>query len=274
MTSPLLYALDPVLWVREALHFDPDPWQARVLESPNNLLLNVCRQAGKSTTCGALALHRAVFYPHSLILLLSPSIRQSSELYRKITDFMKQLENPPKLEEDNKLSCAFSGTGSRIISLPGTEKTVRGFSGVDLILLDEAARIPDELHHAVRPMLAVSGGRIVMLTTPFGRRGIFFEQYVNGGIEEWERIEVPASKCPRISPAFLNEERKALGDWWYSQEYECQFRQTTDSVFNFDDIHAALSDEVVPLFTPVNTHSTMDVLSDDVKPVFLIGGKR
>lgn len=273
MTSDLVYALDPVRWAEEALHFTPDPWQARVLESPNNLLLNVCRQAGKSTTCAALALHRAFYFPRSLVLVLSPSIRQSSELYRKITDFMGELEHPPKLEEDNKLSCVFSNNGSRIVSLPGSEKTVRGFSGVTLILLDEAARIPDELYHAVRPMLAVSGGRLVMLSTPFGRRGVFFEAFVNSGIESWERIEVPASKCPRISPAFLEEERKALGDWWYSQEYECQFRQTTDSVFNYDDVRAALSDDITPLFTPINHRSTPGIISSEVLPVFRIGGK-
>ena len=65
-------------------------------------------------------------------------------------------------------------TGSRIVSLPGREATIRGFSGVHLLVVDEAARVADELYQAVRPMLAVSGGRIVLLGTPFGKRGFFF----------------------------------------------------------------------------------------------------
>jgi hypothetical protein len=272
-SSPLRHAINPVLWAYECLHFTPDPWQAQVLKSNNNLLMNVCRQAGKSTTSAALALHRAVFFPKSLILLLSPSIRQSSELYRKISDFMTQLDHPPKLEEDNRLSCVFSENSSRIISLPGTEKTIRGYSGVSLIVMDEAARIPDELYLSVRPMLAVSGGRMVMLSTPFGRRGVFFEAFVNGGIEAWDRVEVSADACPRITKAFLDSEREALGIWWFSQEYGCQFRQTTDSVFNYDDVQAALSDDITPLFAPVNPRSTPGILSTDVLPVFSIRGK-
>lgn len=269
MTSDLRYAINPVLWSRECLHWEPDNWQARVLESNNNTLLNVCRQAGKSTTCAVLALHRALYFPKSLILCLSPSQRQSAELYRKITDFRASLMNPPALEEDNKLSGTFRGNGSRIVSLPGSEKTVRGYSGVDLIILDEAARIPDELFYSVRPMLAVSGGRMVLLSTPFGRRGVFFEAYANGGIEAWERIEVSADMCPRITKVFLDGERKALGEWWYSQEYECQFRQTTDSVFNYDDVRAALSEDITPLFTPINLRAP-GIISTDIAPIFTI----
>jgi hypothetical protein len=274
MTSELSYALDPVRWARECLHFTPDPWQARVLESDNNLLLNVCRQAGKSTTCGVLALHRATYFPKSLILVLSPSIRQSSELYRKISDFMTQLDHPPKLEEDNRLSCVFRGNGSRIVSLPGTERTIRGYSGVSLIILDEASRIPDELYYSVRPMLAVSGGRMVMMSTPFGRRGVFFEAYVNGSLESWERLEIPADKCPRITPEFLDEERKTLGDWWFSQEYECVFRDTTDQVFSWDLVKEALDDSLEPLFPlgidgGVNHHTCLpSPIDESINPIF------
>ena len=251
MTSDLRYTIDPALFARECLKFEPDNWQARVLESNNNTLLNVCRQAGKSTTCAVLALHRAIFYPKSLILCLSPSQRQSAELYRKVVDFMALLSNPPKLEEDNKLSCVLSTNGSRIISLPGSEKTVRGYSGVNLIVLDEAARIPDELYLSVRPMLAVSGGRMVMLSTPFGRRGVFFEAYVNSEPKSWERIEVSADKCKRISQTFLDEERLALGPWFFDQEYFCRFKDTTDQVFSYDLISAAIDPDLKPLF-PVN----------------------
>jgi hypothetical protein len=274
MRSSLRYAIDPVAWTRECLHFDPDPPQARVLESQNNLLLNACRQFGKSTTSGAKALHRAIFFPRSLILLLSPTIRQSGELYRKVTDFMGELDHPPKLSEDNRLSCTLSDNGSRIVSLPGTEKTIRGYSGVDLILLDEAAQIPDSLFYATRPMLAVSGGQLIMMSTPFGRRGIFYEQYVNGSVDAWERIEVSAVDCPRISPDFLKEEREILGEWWYAQEYECQFMQTVDSVFKYDDIRAALDDEIDPLFSTSTPFRIEDVISDDVAPVVIIGGRR
>lgn len=172
-----------------------------------------------------------------MVLLVSPSLRQSSELFRKVKDFMALLPHPPELDEENKLSLEFAN-GSRIVSLPSSEGTIRGFSGVTLLIEDEASRVPDALHNAVRPMLAVSGGAMVLMSTPFGRRGHFFEAWENGK-DAWERIEVDATQCPRISPTFLANEKRTLGDWWYDQEYGCQFRDATDSVFPYEVVMRA-----------------------------------
>ena len=218
MASPLIYALDPVCWSREELSFEPDPWQAEVLRCPGpRQMLNCSRQSGKSTTAGLLALHRAIFYPASLVLLVSPSLRQSGELFRKVTEHLHQLEKPPRLLEDNKLSLTLANR-SRVVSLPGTEGTIRGYSGASLIIEDEASRVPDALYYSIRPMLAVSGGRLILMSTPFGRRGHFFAEWTEGGT--WDRTEIPATKCPRISEEFLREERKSLGDFWFSQDWQ------------------------------------------------------
>ncbi len=106
--------------------------------------------------------------------------------------------------------------------------------------------MPADLYRAVRPMLAVSGGRLVLMSTPFGKRGHFFEEWINGG-EVWQRVRIPALECPRISQEFLNEESRALGDWWYRQEYECDFVDIVDSVFPYEMVMAAISHEVQPL---------------------------
>ena len=249
LAGDLAQALDPVLFANEALRFTPDPWQEQALRwSGKRLLLNCSRQAGKSTTAAILALHRALFYPASLVLLVSPSLRQSSELFRKVQDLLKSLlqEQQPELVEDNKLSLTMKNK-SRIVSLPGSEGTIRGFSGANLIIEDEAARVPDDLYFAVRPMLAVSGGRLILMSTPFGKRGHFFKEWTEGG-DTWERIQVTAYDCPRISREFLEEERQTMGDWWFRQEYLCEFVETEDQVFTYDQVMMALSDEVKPLF--------------------------
>src|SRR5438876_2218077 len=60
----LAHALDPVAFVQDRLKFEPDPWQARLLRSRAPwILLNCCRQSGKSTTTAALALHTAIYDP-------------------------------------------------------------------------------------------------------------------------------------------------------------------------------------------------------------------
>ncbi len=236
---------DRAAFVR-ALGIVSDPWQERLLRSDSpRVLLNCARQSGKSTMAAVLALHRALYHPASLVLCLAPSERQSKELFGKVAEFYRRVHGAPPPESDRKLGMELAN-GSRIEALPGTEKTIRGFSGAALLIVDEAARVDDGLYYAVRPMLAVSGGSLMMLSTPFGKRGVFFEEWTNG--EGWERYEVPATECPRIPPGFLEEERKALGPWWYAQEYECRFMEATDSVFAYEVVEGAITAEVEPLF--------------------------
>jgi hypothetical protein len=229
LAHTLALALDPAL-LFEFRGLLADPWQEELLRSDaDRILLNCCRQAGKSTTVAALALHTALFEPGSLILLVSRAQRQSSELFRKVLEFYAGLARPVKARAVTSLRLELIN-GSRIVSLPGREATVRSFSGVRLLIIDEAARVPDELYKAVRPMLAVSGGRLVCLSTPFGRRGCFYEAWQDQATP-WLRFEVPANRVTRISPAFLDEERRTLGPSWYNQEYACSFEALEGLVY-------------------------------------------
>lgn len=252
LRGDLALALDRVAFAR-AVGLEPDPWQEDLLGSDaHRVLLNITRQGGKSTTAAVIALHRALYRPASLVLVLAPAERQSKELFAKIAGFYRRLGHVPAPDSARKLGMTLPN-GSRIEALPGSEKTVRGFSGVDLLIVDEAARVADELYYAVRPMLAVSGGALMMLSTPFGKRGAFFEEWTNGnpaerGPSAWERYEVPATECPRIPPEFLEEERRSLGAWWFEQEYMCRFKDAVDSVFSHEDVSAAMSGELTPLF--------------------------
>jgi hypothetical protein len=247
LANDLAFAIDPVL-VMQAVGLDPDLWQKELLRTEARRMLLLCaRQSGKSTTTAVLALHEALYRPPALVLLLSPSLRQSSELFRKVIGFYRQVSNVAPAHSESALRLELAN-GSRIVSLPGKEETVRGFSGVRLLVIDEAARVPDDLYYAVRPMLAVSGGRLVALSTPWGKRGWFHQEYSEGG-PGWQRVTITANDCPRISPDFLAEERAALGEWWYRQEYLCDFVETTDQVFTYDEVMRAISGDVKPLFS-------------------------
>lgn len=246
LLTDLQMSLDPARLFARVLGYPPDPWQARVLRSSaRQTILNCSRQSGKSTATAALALHTALYEPGALVLLLSRALRQSQELFRKVTAGYRTLGRPVAPEAETALTLELE-TGSRIIALPGSESTIRSYSGVRLLIIDEAGRVPDDLYRAVRPMLAVSGGKLILLSTPFGKRGFFFEAWEQGGAA-WERIEVPATDCPRIPAAFLEEEKKALGPW-YAQEYMCQFLDGQFQVFSHEHVMGALSDDVRPLF--------------------------
>jgi len=185
--TDLALSLDRVAFAR-SLGIEADAWQARLLRfSSDRVLLNCCRQSGKSTMSGLIALHRALYHPGSLILCLAPALRQSQELFGKVLGFYRNLGRPVAPQAERKLSLELEND-SRIVTLPGSEKAIRGFSGAALLIVDETARVDDELYFAVRPMLAVSGGALMMLTTPHGKRGVFYEEWTSGA--GWERYEV------------------------------------------------------------------------------------
>lgn len=239
----LAMSLDPVQLARTC-GIEPDEWQAELLRSDaNQILLNCSRQSGKSTMTAVLASHAALFLP-GLILLASPTLRQSSELFRKTRDFLVTLK--ADISEESGLRLQLNN-GARIVSLPGEAATIRGYSKPQLVILDEAAFIKDEMIAALRPMLAVSRGRLLMLSTPFGQRGQFFEAWENGGAD-WQRFKVTAYQCPRIDKAWLERERQQLGDYIFRSEYMGEFLGTLDSVFRYEDVERLGSSDVPPLF--------------------------
>ncbi|MBI3684322.1 MAG: hypothetical protein HY235_28445 [Acidobacteria bacterium] len=215
--------------------------------NPRRLILNCSRQWGKSTITSLKAVHHALTNPASLTLILSPTARQSAEFLRKASSFLSQLRIPTRGDGHNDISLLLPNQ-SRIVGLPGVDTTIRGFSSVSLLLIDEAARVPDELYFAVRPMLAASNGHLWLISTPAGRRGFFYQTWTSSD-SAWTRISVPATECPRISPHFLEEERGAMTARFFRQEYHCEFLDSDDAVFSSHLLHQALA-PITPLFQP------------------------
>jgi hypothetical protein len=56
---------------------------------------------------------------------------------------------------------------------------ILGFSA-NLVIIDEAARVPDELYKALRPMLTVADGDLWLWSTPFGKAGFFPDNWAYG----------------------------------------------------------------------------------------------
>lgn len=248
----LAMTLDPVRFVVSCGR-RPDPWQCAFLRSPSKRrMLNCSRQIGKSTVVADGAAHKAIYYPGSLILLLSPGERQSGELMRKVYSTIERSVDAPKLLRQGILEAEFSN-GSRIIALPGKEGTIRGFSAVDILVVDEASWVPNTLYMAIQPMLAVSGGELWTLSSPYGTRGWWYDEYNRimedrkyGKRPEWDYYEVPATMCPRISATFLAAEKRRMGEWWYMQEYFCKFMDAQNAPFGAAEIDAAFDEGVIP----------------------------
>jgi hypothetical protein len=240
-------SLDAAAFARERLGFTPDERQKAWLSRPiHRGILNCTRQWGKSTVTAAKAVHHAYFEDDRLVVVVSPSERQSGEFLRKVQGFVRRLGLPVRRDGFNALSLVLPN-GSRIVGVPSREETVRGFSAVTLLLVDEASRVTDAMYRAVKPMLAASGGDLWLMSTPRGKRGFFWKVWNEGGAE-WVKTAVPATKCARISGKFLEGERREMAERKFRQEYLCEFVEAEDAVFREEWLEGLISDEVKPLW--------------------------
>lgn len=233
LRSHVLGAADPVLFARD-LGLEPDPWQIEMMRSNRKRIHTlVCRQGGKTTTTALIATHQALYRPGSLTLIISPSLRQSQEMFRKIAAFYAARGKPIPPEAENSLSLVLEN-GSRVLAMPAGEGTIRGYS-VDLLVVDEGARVGDDVWASVLPMVGVTKGRVIALSTPAGRRGWFYEASRS---LRWQRFKVAGEECPRLTEGDLEEARELLGDLAYRQEYGCEFVDAAGSAFSGEDIEA------------------------------------
>lgn len=245
MARDMARCFDPVL-LAEDCGVSPDLWQAELLRNTSKRILMLCsRQSGKTETAVIKAISSALYDP-GLVVMVSPSQRQSSEVFKRFTQRYGELKGVPELLTESTLRCELAN-GSRVVALPGSERTTRGYAAVKLVVIDEAARVEDDLLQAVRPMLATTNGSLVALSTPAGKRGWFYEAWISE-TSDWHRVRVPASECPRISKEFLAEELKALGPSRFSEEYELEFVDDDTQAFPTDIISKAFTTNVRPLW--------------------------
>ena len=221
-TRLLLAAISPLEFARRFLNFYPDEAQGRVLRKlPDfrQVALNCSRQWGKSTIAAVWIVHRLYFTAGCTVLIVGPSGRQSGETLRKVKSFLAVLGTQTRGDGVNRQSAVLPN-GSRVVALPAREDTVRGFSAVSMLIIDEAARVSDEIYDALMPSLAVGNGDVILLSTPQGARGEFHRVMTEG--ERWLRHTGPVTECTRIPAEFLERER-ARGETLFRQEYLCEF---------------------------------------------------
>ena len=250
---------DPVAWSKDVLKLDPDPWQKSVLEDASDRQILVCaRQVGKSTIVGVKAAHYAVSNPESLILVIAPSQRQSRELLRKIKAFFRlaNIHMPRENESEVELE-----NHSRILALPGSDNTVRGFSAVDLVIIDEAAFASDKLFYSIQPMVQISRGSIVLLSSAYATRGFYYQLWEQGE-ERWSRYRVTAYDCPRYDPGELELLKASVPQNTFKCEYLAEFVDPEGAVFTADQIAGAFGD-VELLIDPEG----FDLFDDTVEPL-------
>jgi hypothetical protein len=213
----IAHRLDPGSWLKNVLEVTPTAWQEKFLRAPRgaSILVLAARQAGKTTTAAWAIAHSMIFTPASLSVIACPAQRQSAEAVRRVREAL--IAAGAKLKNDNVYGLELDN-GSRVLALPGTDDSIRGLTVDAWIVADEAARLPQDLIAALRPMRARRPqARFAMLSTAWSRTDPFWTAWVDQD-PSWIRLKATADVV-LFSPEFLEQERRALGEHAFNREY-------------------------------------------------------
>jgi len=207
----------------------PFPYQADFLMSQSKrIAFRSGRQVGKTTICAVKAIHHAVIKEKRVVVILSPTQRQSSLMFRKVRAYCQHNILKPLIVQESQTMIMFNN-GSEIHSLPGNNPdTIRGFSPT-LLIIDEAAFVKDEVFVAAEPSLAATGGSMILTSTPFGKRGRFYNAFNPNSL--YEKYHIPSKRCPLITEEFLNSEKAVKTELEFEQEYGGEFMEEMDTYF-------------------------------------------
>jgi len=214
---------------------DPDDWQIDFLRSADEFVVCLCsRQVGKSTATACLAwdaLTRGQF-----VLLVAPSERQAKELFRKVIDFKNSDRSAPTSVRSTLTELELAN-GGRLVCAPSSSDTIRGYS-VDSLILEEAAFQPDDLITAVLPMRKADG-RVIMISTPAGRSGLFYELWSEGKVR---KVYARSIDIQRLAEK-VDFDRRHMPAAKFRQEHLCEFLGTGVPFFDPLAIEAAISSD-------------------------------
>jgi hypothetical protein len=223
-------ALDPVALFEAAFGVPALTWQRGYLRETRPTVVLKGRQVGASLAAAALAIHTATYSDGANVVIVSPSLKQSTEITSRARAGLRRIGTPLASDSASMLRLA---NGSRILSLPGTARSVRGWTA-KLLILDESAYILPETFVAARALVA-TGGRLVIQSTPSGEYGDFYEAVIADD-PEWARFTVRSDEVSTISPDFLEAERRAMSPGAFATEYECAFGKLGASLFTAERI--------------------------------------
>jgi hypothetical protein len=218
LARELAYRIDPVLWVREVCGKTPSAWQETFLRAREgaSILALTARQIGKSTVAAWAIAHWMLFKPGSLSVIACPAQRQSAEAVRIVRDLL--IKAGAELETDNVYALELEN-GSRVLALPSSDDSIRGLTVDGWLIADEAARLPEDLIAALRPMRARRPqARFAMLSTAWSRTDPFWSAWASDD-QSWMRLRATADEIDTLSPEFLEQERLALGEDAFKREY-------------------------------------------------------
>ena len=186
----------------------------------------------------AEALDGAFTEPESLALFVSRNERAATHILGYAYQMLRRLDLQDQLVKSNETEMSLSN-GSRLISLPASKDTGRGYPA-DRVYLDEHAhqQWAEDIFGAIAPTIA-RGGRITSVSTPLGRRNLFFRMWAGLEGEGWSRHVIDWRSCPVYDKDWYEHERPKYTTQQWAQEFDCDFIESGMTRFRVADIEAA-----------------------------------
>lgn len=243
-------AVDPAAFADRLLGTPLWPHQVELVQSAARYRV-VCagRQVGKSRTLAVLALHEAATKRDALVLIVSAGDTASKRL---LEDCAALANASPMLRgsvlDESKSQLTLSN-GSRILSVPASQRQIRGWS-VDLLILDEAAFIDSEIWRAAEPaIIARPGSRVVLCSTPWGAMEHFFRQLWRRGMDAPDEMVAawhwPSSVSPLVDEGLLAHWRETWPAREFATEVMAEWVDDSGAYFSSAELDEAATVEAM-----------------------------
>lgn len=237
-------SLDPAARLRHWIGHEPDPWQIDAFTTQaTEIALRVGRQAGKTSVLAARSVEE-LHIPESLTICVAPAERQAKIIAREIG---RQLKRTDLVITRSTLTELEMSNGARVVALPSTSDTIRGYPSVSCLIIDECAFLQGEgggedLIAGVLPMLTEKG-QVYFSSTPAGKNNYFARLFLDAKPGDGvHRIVVKGTDIPRLKDK-VERMRRTLSATKFRQEIECELLSDGTSYFDLSIIENATSTE-------------------------------
>jgi hypothetical protein len=240
-------ARDPVVFAEELVGQPLWQHQAAVVRSPARYrMITAGRQSGKSRTLAIMALHTAYSKAGAQVLVVSAGDIAAKRLLDEVTSLatVSPLLRGSVLDETK--STLILSNGSTVLSVPASQRQIRGWA-VDLLIIDEAGFVGDDIWRAAEPsVIARPGSRIVLCSSPWGGPEAFFRVLWRRGTTApdamYESWHWPSSVSPMVDDELLAEIANREHPDYYRREYEALWIDGAGSYFSPTELDAAVRD--------------------------------
>ena len=260
------YHPDPVLFVKEVLGVDPDPWQEKFLmaiaRGDRKISVRSGHGVGKSTASSWAMLWYFMTRSPVKVVVTAPT---SSQLYDAMFAELKRWINTMPLPLQGLLTVKqerieFNAAPTEMFISARTSRAeqpeaLQGIHSDNVMLVaDEASGVPEQVFEAAAGSMSGHNAVTLLLGNPVRSSGFFYDTHTRLA-DEWTTFQVSCKDSPRVSDEYIQEMATLYGE--DSNVYRIRVlgefpKGDDDTVIPMDLLEQAVHRDVAPsLHAPI-----------------------